>query len=189
MEVNLNIHQDIIDRCVEGDRSAFYELYKLYSKAMFNVFLRITGKHEEAEDVLQEAFVSAFGHIKSFKGTSTFGAWLKRIVVNKAISHVNKNRLDTVDIDDHPVDDISEDVFVEPIYKVETVKQAIEKLPEGYRVVFSLYLMEGYDHKEIAEILHISESTSKSQYNRAKRKLIEIINEEVNYDNRQQRSS
>ncbi|MDH5366162.1 MAG: RNA polymerase sigma factor [Cyclobacteriaceae bacterium] len=189
MEVNLNIHQDIIDRCIDGERGAYYELYKLYSKAMFNVSLRIIGRNDEAEDVLQEAFISAFNHIKSFKGSSTFGAWLKRIVVNKAISHVKKNKLDVVNIDEHPVDDISDDDQEEVIYDVEGVKLAINKLPEGYRVVFSLYLLEGYDHKEIAEILNITESTSKSQYNRAKKKLKEILKEEVAYETRGQRSS
>ena len=189
MEVNLNIHQDIIDRCIDGDSSAFYELYQLYSKAMFNICFRIVGRHDEAEDVLQDAFISAFGHLKSFKGNSTFGAWLKRIVVNKALSHINKNKLDTVDIEEHPTDNLIDDFEDESIYDLDVVKSSISKLPEGYRVVFTLYLLEGYDHKEIAEILEVTESTSKSQYNRAKKKLKEIIKEEVIYENRQQRSS
>jgi len=189
LEVNLNIHQEIIDRCIDGERGAYYELYKLYSKAMYNVCFRIIGKQDEAEDILQDAFISAFNHIKSYKGTSTFGAWLKRIVVNKAISHINKNKLDTVDIDNHPVDNYSEESIVESIYDIQKVKEAIDRLPEGYRVVFSLYMLEGYDHKEIAEILNVSESTSKSQFNRAKSKLKEILKEEVHYDTRGQRSS
>lgn len=189
MEVNLNIHQSIIDRCKSGESSAYYELYTLYSKAMFNVTLRIVGRHDEAEDVLQDAFVSAFSHINSFKGTSTFGAWLKRIVVNKAISYIHKNRVEVVDIDEHPVDAIPDSDDGETTYDVEGVKWALNKLPEGYRVVFSLYLLEGYDHKEIAGILNITESTSKSQYNRAKKKLREILKEGGKYETRGQRSS
>ena len=179
-----NIHADIIDRCKDGDQKAFYEIYKLYSKAMFNVSYRIVGSQEAAEDVLQESFVNAFQSIRNFRGTASFGAWLKKIVVNKAISQLRKNQLDVVNMDDQfdlkdeggYKDD--EDLGL----KVESVRKAIQKLPNGFRIVFSLYLLEGYDHKEIAEILKISESTSKTQYIRAKKKLKEILKEEVYYE-------
>jgi len=177
-----NKHAKIVDRCVQGDQKAFYEIYQLYSKAMFNICFRILGTQEVAEDVLQEAFVNAFQNIKSYQGKASFGAWLKKIVVNKAISYLRKQQLDMVELnermevhDDGAVDDI------DLIMKVETIREAIQKLPNGFRVVFSLYLLEGYDHKEIAEILEISESTSKSQYNRAKKKLKDILREEVYY--------
>jgi len=177
-----NKHAKIVDRCVQGDQKAFYEIYQLYSKAMFNICFRILGTQEVAEDVLQEAFVNAFQNIKSYQGKASFGAWLKKIVVNKAISYLRKQQLDMVELnermevhDDGAVDDM------DLIMKVETIREAIQKLPNGFRVVFSLYLLEGYDHKEIAEILEISESTSKSQYNRAKKKLRDILREEVYY--------
>ncbi len=183
MEISyVNKHADIVDRCKSGDQKAFYEIYKLYSKAMLNICYRIVGVQEVAEDVLQEAFVSAFQNINSYQGKASFGAWLKKVVVNKAISHLRKQQLDMVELDqrfDLKVEDEGEDIDL--IMKVDTIREAIQKLPNGFRVVFSLYLLEGYDHKEIASILEISESTSKSQYNRAKKKLKEILKEEVYY--------
>jgi len=177
-----NKHDDIIDRCISGDQKAFYEIYQLYSKAMFNICFRILGVQEVAEDVLQEAFVNAFQSIKSYQGKASFGAWLKKIVVNKAISHLRKQHLDMVELDDRF--DLKDDQDVDDlnlILKIETIREAIQKLPNGFRVVFSLYLLEGYDHQEIAEILGISVSTSKSQYNRAKKKLRDILRREVYY--------
>ncbi len=183
MEISyVNKHADIVDRCKSGDQKAFYEIYKLYSKAMLNICYRIVGVQEVAEDVLQEAFVSAFQNINSYQGKASFGAWLKKVVVNKAISHLRKQQLDMVELDqrfDLKVEDEGEDIDL--IMKVDIIREAIQKLPNGFRVVFSLYLLEGYDHKEIASILEISESTSKSQYNRAKKKLKEILKEEVYY--------
>lgn len=183
MEISyINKHADIIDRCVQGDQKAHYEIYKLYSKAMFNICYRIVGVQEIAEDVLQEAFVSAFQNIKSYQGKASFGAWLKRIVVNKAISHLRKQQLDMVELDDRM--ELKEEENIDDIglvMNVEKIRDAIQKLPNGFRAVFSLYLLEGYDHKEISEILDISESTSKSQYNRAKKKLREILREEIYY--------
>lgn len=184
MEISYqNKHDSIIDRCLSGDQKAYYEIYKLYSKAMFNICLRILGDQEMAEDVLQEGFVSAFQNLKSYQGKASFGAWLKKIVVNKAISVLRKNRLEIVLMDEQP--DVIDEAGIneeELVLKVERVREAIQKLPNGFRVVFSLYLLEGYDHKEIAEILDITESTSKSQYNRAKKKLKEILKEEIYYE-------
>lgn len=184
MEISYqNKHDTIIDRCRSGDQKAYYEIYKLYSKAMFNICHRIVGDREMAEDALQEAFVNAFQNLKSYQGKATFGAWLKRIVVNKAISILRKNRLEFVLTDELP--DVMDDDGMnegELELKVERVREAIHKLPNGFRVVFSLYLLEGYDHKEIAEILGISESTSKTQYNRAKKKLKELLKEEMYYE-------
>jgi len=177
-----NIHAEIIDRCIKGDQKAFYEIYNLYAKAMFNTCFRIIGNQEVAEDVLQEAFVNAFKNIRSYQGKAAFGAWLKKIVVNKAISYLRKQQLELVQLENHvePKYETEIDDMDLPL-KAETIREAIRKLPNGFRVVFSLYLLEGYDHKEISEILEISESTSKSQYNRAKKKLKEILKKEVYY--------
>lgn len=150
---------------------------------MYNTCLRITGDEMDAEDVLQESFVSAFKNLHSFKGTASFGSWLKRIVINNAINMVKKRRLDFESVDGKE----DEDAFAEPAqerdmaYDVAMVKQGISRLPEGYRLVLSLYLIEGYDHKEIGQILGITESTSKSQFNRSKKKLREILKEELKY--------
>ena len=175
-QTSLNIHDDLISRCREGDRNAHYKLYKLYSKAMFNVGYRITGNHDDAEDVLQEAFISAFRNLNSYRGDSAFGAWLKRIVVNKAINALNKKKHESIPDDDRW--DVPEEETPAEYgdgLTVERVKKSIEQLPDGYRSVLSLYLLEGYDHQEIAEIMGISESTSKSQLNRAKGKWRELI--------------
>lgn len=172
----------MIAGCRNGNRSAQFEIYKLYNKAMFNTALRITGNESEAEDVLQEAFVSAFQHLSNYRGDASFGAWLKRIVINKSLNHVQKVKKDLM-----LAEDIREEVqeyepeVTEPTYSVDQVKRAMNALPSGFRTVLSLYLFEGYDHKEISEILGITESTSKSQYKRAKDKLKMIIKEEVNY--------
>lgn len=172
-----HIHQEIIDRCRLGDRAAFYELYKLYSRSMYNVGYRIVNDEVEAEDVLQEAFISAFNSLQSYRGDSTFGAWLKRIVINKAINHLHKKKLERMPEDDRW--DVKEEEEVDPLegypFTVEKVKKTIELLPDGYRSVLSMYLFEGFDHAEIGEVLGISESTSKSQFNRAKKKLKELL--------------
>ena len=177
-----NIHQPIIDRCLLGDRYAQQELYQLYAKAMFNTAARITGNEMDAEDVLQESFVNAFRNIHSYKGTASFGSWLKRIVVNNSINLVNKRRLVFEEIQNqHEEEFVEYDENRDLSYDVSIVQQGIEKLPEGYRMVLTLYLIEGYDHKEIGVILGITESTSKSQFNRSKKKLKEILREELKY--------
>lgn len=173
-----DINRHIVERCRAGDKKAQYELYKLYSKAMFNVSMRITNDYAEAEDVLQESFLNAFQNIHAFRGDATFGSWLKTIVVNKAIGIVKKRKLALVPIDDNDyADDADARDEEEADWQVTNIRKAIQKLPDGYRVVLSLYLLEGYDHGEIAEILQITEATSKSQYSRARKKLLEIIKE------------
>lgn len=144
---------------------------------MYNVGYRIVNNTEEAEDVLQEAFVSAFKNLDHYRGDSTFGSWLKRIVVNRAINYLKKKRLERLPEDEHW--DVKEEETKDELesfpFTAEQVRDAIEGLPDGYRTVLSLYLLEGYDHGEIAEILGITESTSKSQFNRSKKKLKEIL--------------
>ncbi len=148
---------------------------------MYNVGYRIVNNVEEAEDVLQDAFISAFNNLESYRGDSTFGAWLKRIVINKAINYVNKRKPERLPEDEHF--DVKEEEEVDVLegfpFTVEKVRVAIEALPDGYRSVLSLYLLEGYDHGEIAEILGITESTSKSQFNRAKKKLKELLEDGI----------
>ena len=150
---------------------------------MLNTALRITGTQNDAEDVLQDAFVSAFQNLSSYREDATFGAWLKRIVVNKALNHVQKSKKDLMLAEEIKEDESRMDWTDErePIYSVQSVKNAMNQLPSGFRSVLSLYLFEGYDHKEISEILGITESTSKSQYKRAKDKLKTILKQEVNY--------
>jgi RNA polymerase sigma factor (sigma-70 family) len=172
----LNMHQELIARCRQGDQQAHFQLYKLYSRAMYNVGYRITGSEEEAQDVLQEAFTSAFRNLDYYRGDAAFGAWLKRIVINKALTAVQKKKYDRIPEDENW--DVAEESTADDyadMLTVERVRNGIQKLPDGYRAVLSLYLLEGYDHQEIAEIMNITESTSKSQLNRAKSKLRELL--------------
>jgi len=168
--------ENLIDLCKKGNRKAQYEIYKHYSKAMFSVCFRILNHQQDAEDALQEAFLKAFTNIDFFRNESTFGAWLKRIVINTAVNVVRKKKIvwqeitsQTEHYEEEPTSEHEQD------WQIEQVRNGIQQLPNGFRVVLSLYLLEGYDHQEISEILDISVSTSKSQYNRAKRSLLEIL--------------
>jgi len=168
----INLHEDLIKRAMQNEQSAQFELYKKYNAAMYNTAIRITGNTALAEDALQESFLSAFRSLVFYRGESTFGAWLKRIVINTSLSLAKKesNWTLTDDVPEEAETSEGEEEW-EGDYNIEDVKRAIHKLPDGFRSVLTLYLMEGYDHKEIAEILDITESTSKSQYKRAKDKL------------------
>jgi RNA polymerase sigma-70 factor (ECF subfamily) len=130
---------------------------------------------EEAEDLLQESFTEAFLNLGTFRFESAFGAWLKRITINKCINALKKRKADLILVESLPEYSTGEAEEEIPGLSTEKVQKAMEKLPEGYRVVFSLYLLEGYDHAEISQILGISEVTSKSQYSRAKQRIKEII--------------
>lgn len=174
------MHAQLVARLREQDREAQFEIYQLYSKAMFNTALRMLQKREEAEDVLQEAFLAAFTKIDRYKGEATFGAWLKRIVVNKSINALNKRKASLVPLDEAPQEAHADSPgeTESPVWNIDQINRAIDSLPDGYRVVFSLYLLEGYDHREISSILGITEGGSKSQYNRAKKKLRELLKEQ-----------
>lgn len=175
-----SVHLYLVDRCLEGDRKAQFELYKLYSKAMYNICRRMMGNDEEARDVLQDAFVAAFTKLRSFNRESTFGAWLKRIVVNHCINALNKKRIAFENIDEKHDISVSEDTADYDYSKagVARIQAAIDRISDGCKTVLNLYLFEGYDHKEIAGILNITESTSKAQYSRAKKKIRQILETE-----------
>ena len=141
---------------------------------MYNTAYRILNHRAEAEDVLQDSFLEVFTKLNEYRGESTFGAWLKRIIINRSISELRKRKLvfvENIDTDLLYEEDIDFDIEDDNQSLVNKIKNEINNLPDGYRVVLSLYLLDGYDHVEIAEILNISESTSKSQYARAKEKL------------------
>ena len=170
------IHKDIIEQSKRGSSKAQYQLYQLYAKAMYNTSYRMMNNQAEAEDMLQEAFTEAFMKLDTFRYESTFGAWMKRIVVNRCINEMKRRKADLQLLDNMSVFENKEDK--EEIYaelSVAEIKRAMNELPEGSRVIFSLYLLEGYDHREIAQILNVSESNSKSQYMRAKKRIKEIL--------------
>ncbi len=166
----------LIELCKKGDRRAQHEIYQKYLRAMNRVAYRITGDEMEAEDVIQEAFIRAFRNLTNFKGEATFGAWLRRIVINTSINHVKRRKTEFVPLEPERLE-VPEDSVPQYVssYSMENIKKAVERLPDGYRTVFSLYLFEGYDHQEIGNILNISEATSKSQFSRAKKKLRELL--------------
>jgi RNA polymerase sigma factor (sigma-70 family) len=170
--------RQLIERCKAGDPCAQQLLYCNYLKAMQRIAFRITGDWMEAEDVIQEAFVRAFTHLHNFKAEATFGAWLKRIVINTAINHLKRRRHDWVSFEPEQYDCATEEADpAPPRWNLDQIQAAIQDLPDGYREVFNLYHFEGYDHKEIGYILNISEATSKSQFSRAKRKLRQLLTE------------
>lgn len=172
------IHKDIIEASKKGKDKARYQLYNLYSKAMFNVSFRMMNNREEAEDMLQEAFTQVFRKLDTFRYESSFGSWMKRIVVNTCINEINRRKLELVYCDEIYHDGHTGEEDENPEYSTKDIMKAMELLPKGGRMVFSLYLLEGYDHGEIAQILNITESTSKSQFMRAKRRIIELIKEQ-----------
>jgi RNA polymerase sigma factor (sigma-70 family) len=166
---------DLVNGCRSGNRKAQFELYKLYEKAMYSAALRIVNHEAEAEDVLQEAFLDAFTRIADFRGDTTFGLWLKQIIVNKSINCLRKRKAELVSIDGIDIAEEQTDHQEDMQWKVDEVKAAVRRLPDGYRVVLTLYLFEGYDHEEISHILKISEVTSRSQLMRAKMKLKNML--------------
>jgi RNA polymerase sigma factor (sigma-70 family) len=169
--------QDLIQACAKGDRLAQRELYQKYARSMYVVCLRYTKSAPEAEDVLQESFVKVFRNIGKFRGESRLVYWIKRIVVNTALNHQRSKlrMLPVVDVADVS-DNLNYDQFLTG-YNLEQLLAMVQQLPTGCRLVFNMFAVEGYSHKEIGEMLDISEGTSKSQYSRA-RKLLQAKIEE-----------
>ena len=178
----------LVDRARKGDQQSIYRLYKMYVRAMYNISIRIVANPLDAEDIMQESFASAFCNLGAYKGEASFGAWLKRIVINKSINHVKKQKIWFADAEhlaetEDVADEGSEDHMLNEI-SPEMVHEAIKTLPAKAKAVFSLYLLEGYQHRDIAGMLDISESTSKSQYQRARKllqdKILKMMNKNDN---------
>ena len=168
-------HRDLIERCRGGHREAQFELYRLYSQAMYNTALRMLRHPHDAEDVLQSIFVEVFTKLDSFRYESSIGAWIKRITINKCINFLKSRKLIFTEMTANTDRAEPYEETPEPAYSVEKINGAIAELPDGYRLVFNLYALEGYDHEEIGQILGVSEATSKSQYSRAKAKLRSML--------------
>jgi RNA polymerase sigma factor (sigma-70 family) len=173
----LNIHQDLIDGCKKGDQKAQFQIYKLYYKAMYNTSLRIVNDTMEAEDIMQESFLTAFEKIGMYSGTVSFGAWLKKIVQNQSLDMLRrKNKVTFEDLE--AINEVEEAITENSEFKEENdqkvikVMETLKKLPEKCQEVLSLYLFEGFDHDEIGEILSIPGSTARSQYSRARQRLV-----------------
>ena len=165
-------HQ-LIQSCIAADRNAQRLLYERYSRAMFTLALRVTGDRETAAEALQDAFLLVFRHLGDFQGRSTLGAWIKTIVARTAVQSLRKKQLPTEPLD-HRSDTDTADWGTAPL-DIEYLERAIRDLPEGYRAVFVLAEVEGFSHKEIGDLLGISEGTSKSQLFYAKKRLRQIL--------------
>lgn len=173
----IELHNDLISRCKQGDRAAQQEIYKLYALGMYNTAVRILNNREDARDIVQDAFVDMYLKLDSFRGESAFGAWFKRIVVNKSLNHLKRNQ--TIDLNEETLNIEAEEYEEPENYSVQDVKSAMSSLPKGYKLVFDLYMFEGMSHKEIASSMDISEATSKSQLSRAKQKVREFLNQKM----------
>lgn len=173
------VHQDLLEACRRGDSQAQMKIYRLYYKAMYNTSLYITKNEAEAEDIMQESFLKAFRLLPSVELESGFGGWLKKIVINKSLDAVRKQKIHFEEVEKLPeeVDATSyqEDQNESVSEKIAKIKRALNLLPEKYRVVLSLNLLEGYDHDEIGTILGITPSTSRAQLSRGKHKLLQLL--------------
>ena len=173
------IHKQLIVESQKGDQSAMSSLYGLYATAMYNICRRMMGDEEEAKDLLQESFIDAFQKLPSLREVNTFSSWIKRIVVNNCINAIRKRKLDVDQLEENS-DFIEEenDDFEYAEFQASQIMSVIDRLPNGCKTVLNLYLFEGYDHKEIGQILGVTESASKAQYCKAKAKIRKILSEE-----------
>ena len=175
--------KEIIDGCCRKDKKAQKALFDRYKSVLLGVCIRYSDRREEAEDILQEGFVKIYVNIQDFTGKGSFINWMKKIMINTAITHYHRNLKHQYhkDIEDIRETDISGYEFEMTDFTNEELLKVITALPEGYRMVFNLYAVEGYKHKEIAEFLEIEVNTSKSQYSRARslirKKLFELKKE------------
>lgn len=175
-ESNHNITEsDLIRGCLEGDRRMQELLYQRFSPKMYAISLRYAGKTEDAQDILQDGFVKVFRNLGMYRGDGSFEGWMRRIFVNTAIEHYRR-QVQTYNVTEtHEITLESKGATVLDTLSLKDLMSAIQQLSPGYKTVFNLYVIEGYTHKEIAEMIGISEGTSKSQLARAKGILQEIL--------------
>lgn len=173
----MNSDSEILSGCIKGKQSAQRELFDKYSRLLLGICVRYASSVEEAEDILQEGFVKIFLNISHFKGEGSLMAWMRRIMINTAITHYHKMRKHRYhdDIEEVRETNLEEHSWNEADFTREELWNVIQRMPEGYRMVFNLYAVEGYKHREIAEMMGIDENTSKSQYSRARRWLQERL--------------
>lgn len=173
---------ELVQLCINKKRHGQHALYQKYADAMYNICCRMIATTAEAEEVLQDAFLTIFDKIDSFSFQSTLGAWIKRIVINKCIDHLRLKKHSWTELNESIIAIPDNQVDI-PNVNIKLINDVVTALPSGYRTVFTLYAIEGYDHEEIAQVLNISEQTSKSQYHRAKEKIKELIIKSGNINN------
>ena len=176
------IQQELIDQCRQNNRKAQLQLYQQYAEAMFRIAHSLLNNVQDAEDVMQEAFITAFQKIEQYKGEVAFGAWLKKIVINKCLDTIRskKKSFFTEDLPMTALSTPEESWELESPVSVEEIKKAILELPDKYRRVLMLYLIEGYTHEEIAQILEITAIASRTQLMRGKQKLKTLLKQQCN---------
>lgn len=171
---------ELVEQCKVNDRKAQMQLYRQYCDGMYAVAIRFVKDPDDAEDVLQESFIKAFQRIDQFRGEVTFGAWLKRIVVNRSIDFLKSKHQKTVELSESYLQVTDDgDWSVNDGVSLDEIKNIIEKLPEKYRYVVQLFLVEGYDHSEISQILDISETASRTRLLRGKAQLKEKLKDKA----------
>lgn len=176
--------KELINGCRNRDRTAQKRLYDAFAGKMFAVSMRYTKDRDDAQDVLQDAFIKIYEHIHSFRGDSPLEFWIRSIVVNTALKHLKKKK-NLVDIDDVYQTDLGMETAEQAIsgFQWQQLMAFIHELPQGCQTIFNLFAIEGYKHHEIAEMLNISEGTSKSQFARARALLQQKLNKEHRFDN------
>jgi RNA polymerase sigma factor (sigma-70 family) len=176
LEINQPHITNLIERCKKSDKNAQLDLYKAYYRAMYNTAHRILKDNFEAEDIMQEAFLTAFTKLHTFKGEVTFGAWLKRIVINKSLTQLKKNkRYQDVKMEVITNDKIEEEVIDYKVLNPKKILNTLQSLKDNYRVVLTLNLIEGYDYEEIAQILNYTNENVRTTVSRAKKKLKQVL--------------
>jgi len=167
---------EIVEECKANNRKAQLKLYKQYCEGMFCVAMRFLKNADDAEDVMQESFIKAFQKIHQFNGEVTFGAWLKRIVINKSIDFLKSKQLKMVELDETYMSITTDDDWtVSEEISMDDIKLAIEGLPEKYKYVVMMFLMEGFDHSEIAQVLNLTPSNCRTRLLRGKGLLKELL--------------
>ena len=172
MSKTIDLNSKIVEDCKQNDAKAQMRLYDMYCDAMFIIAKRYVKDSFTAEDLMQDVFIKVFKNIQNFKGEVTIGAWIKKIMINQCLDYLKKKRIELVSIEEKELNVADEDDWtVKEEVNVQTITMAINSLPEKYKVVLNLYLIEGYDHQEIAQVLDITEVNSRSQLMRGKNKL------------------
>lgn len=169
------LESHLIDNCIKGERKSQKHLYETYAPKMYSICLRYSKNQMDAEDILQEGFVKLFNNLHRFRGDGSFDGWIRRIFVNTAIEHIRRKNLNTAVGDglENTIADKQHNAL-DNLYEKDIINSS-KTLSDGYQTVFNLYAVEGYSHKEIANHLGITESTSKSQFSRAKALLRNMI--------------
>ncbi len=178
MKVQIQHTNQLLERCKKGDKAAQFAIYKQYYKAMYNCALRIVNNSFEAEDIMQESFLAAFTKLDSFSGTVTFGAWLKRIVINNSLTALkNNNKFDTVSLEKVVIKEVEEVQQDYSMLKANDILTKVSQLKNNYKVAITLNLIEGYDYEEIAQIMDITYENSRTTVSRAKNKLRQLLSQ------------